>query len=135
MGSASDIGRLAAKLILVMFMVIHAPIIGVMTAANAVPNSDPLGAGVMVICLDGNFAEIETPGGPHPGGMGAHECLCPCGTLGAKSALDIRPLPYVLIFQDRDLGRVDWVADAGPVLTPPPQTGRGSPRAPPFSQI
>ncbi|NNF79644.1 MAG: hypothetical protein HKN05_16595 [Rhizobiales bacterium] len=135
MQCASDIRRFLGKLILVLFMVIHAPVSGVMTVAKAGPHSDAAGTGMMVICLDGSIAEIEAPGGPQPISNGVHECLCPCATLGAESTLDYRPSPYVVIVQEAEIGQVDWIADAGSFLTAPPQTGRGSPRSPPFSNI
>ncbi len=135
MQSASHIRRFLGKMILVLFMVIHAPVAGVMTVAQAGTHSNMAGTGMMVICLDGSFAEIEVPGGPQPNSSGAHECLCPCATLGAESTLDYRPSPYVVILQETEIGQVNWTADAGPFLTPPPQTGRGSPRSPPFSNI
>ncbi|MCP5084024.1 MAG: hypothetical protein GY948_20235 [Alphaproteobacteria bacterium] len=135
MRTASDMRRFLGKLILVLFMVIHAPVSGVMTAVQAGTHGDPAGAGMMVICLDGNFAQIEAPDGPRPNSTGGHECLCPCATLGAKSVLDARPSPSVLILREREPGRVNWIAEAGPFLAPPPQSGRGSPRSPPFSII
>lgn len=135
MQTVTDIRRILGRLILVLFIFVHAPVSGVMTAAHALTHDSPAGAGMMVICLDGQFAQIDVPGGLTPTSTGGHECLCPCATLAAKSMLDARPLPYTVILQEVSLGHVHWIAETGPIPAPPPQTGRGSPRSPPFSHI
>ena len=129
MQSASDIRRFLGKLILVLFMVIHAPVSGVMTVAQAGPHSDPAGTGMMVICLDGSFSEIEAPGGPQPSSTGANECLCPCATLGAESAPDYRPSPYVVILQETEIGQVDWGCRCRTFLHPAAANRAGEARA------
>ena len=133
MARASDIRRFLGRLILVIFMVMHAPVSGVMTAAQA---SGPGGAGAgLVICADGSFTEIEVPAGQHPAGTAAHDCLCPCATMCAKSGLAANAGGMALVFLEREIGRANMRLDAGPVQTQPPQTGRGSPRSPPSSFI
>lgn len=135
MRSASDIRRWVGRLILVIFMVVHAPVSGVMTAAQAAAHGDPAGAGTMVICVGGSFEEVRVPGGADPGSTASHECLCPCATLGAESVLVFTPSAWLEAFQATDLGQAEWAAHPGPSLAPPPQSGRGSPRSPPFSFI
>lgn len=135
MQTVSDIRRILGRLILVLFIVVHAPVSGVMTAAPVLAHGSPTSAGLMVICLDGQYKQIDVPGGPTPTSTGGQECLCPCATLAAKGVLEARPSPDVLVLQDIAARQVHWTAETGPIPTPPPQTGRGSPRSPPFSSI
>ena len=133
MASAPDIRRFLGKLILVTFMVMHAPVSGVMTVAQA---AGPGGLGTtLVICVDGSFKIVEAPATPHPAGTAAHDCLCPCATMGAKSVLAAAAGGAAVVFLDREIGLADLPRHSGRVQTQPPQSGRGSPRSPPFPLI
>lgn len=129
MASTADIRHFLGRLILVIFMVAHAPVAGVMSVAQA--HSADAGAGTLVICVDGSFKEIEAPVTPHPSGTAAHDCLCPCATLCAAGALAADTGDGVAVVLEREISSVERPHRVGLAPVQLPQTGQGSPRSPP----
>ncbi|MEM8687302.1 MAG: hypothetical protein AAGF81_08235 [Pseudomonadota bacterium] len=127
--SRSHIRRALGHFLLALMLVVHAPIAGVMAAQAG------HGAGQgLVICVDGHFAEIDFPAEPQSEKTGAHECLCPCGTLSAGKVIaggsalgaDLRA---------KDLRRAQLPHQTRALRAQMPQTGQGSPRSPPQASL
>ena len=125
----SHIRRALGHFLLVLFLVVHAPVTGVMAA-----QPEHGGGQSLVICLDGSLAEIAGPAGPASEETGAHECLCPCATLsdakfitgGCASAAELL---------EPDLQQEHLQQQTGALNAQMPQTGQGSPRSPPHALL
>ncbi|MEM1198806.1 MAG: hypothetical protein AAGI06_05790 [Pseudomonadota bacterium] len=128
--SRSHMRRALGHFLLVLFLVVHAPVTGVMAAHEP---DHGTGQG-LVICLDGSFAEIEFPAGPGSQESGGHDCLCPCGALtGGKFIVNTSATAAGLLALTSRQDPLPGQAEA--LRAEMPQTGQGSPRSPPFASL
>lgn len=131
-------GQILSKLIFVIFLVVHAPISGVLTAAQALAPGGEAGPAGMVICAGDGFklvAAPEGPGGPGQADFGVHECLCPCATLCGTTAAPAPMSVATLLVAPVEARPIAWPAPSGLTSFWPPHAGQGHPRAPPASNI
>ncbi|MEM7428161.1 MAG: hypothetical protein AAF441_18870 [Pseudomonadota bacterium] len=101
MTGMTKIEQKLASVLLTLFMILHAPFAGLMTAHAAVPS----GGGPLVICAGDGFTQVP---GTDRAILPAHaeDCLCPAGTpcsgadaSGAAAAFPLRLPPLMLLGQ------------------------------------
>lgn len=127
---------LLSRLILVIFLIAHAPIAGAMTAAQAGGASGDVGPAGLVICTDDGFKQVAAPEGSGPlerGDVSDHDCLCPCATLCAAPALPAPASAAALLGDVGEARQIIWPVRVGLAGAWPPHAGPAHPRAPPAS--